>query len=376
MTTRGGWWSREIPRDDGTRPCLLLLGVNHRTAPLAVRERLAVSPRELPDALRWLRGNPGILEAALLSTCNRLELYVVTPDPERAVQDLISFLSFRSRLSEPRLRALVYRTADAGATRQLFRVVAGLDSMILGESEITAQAKVAYETARAAGTTGPVLNRLFQKSFRCAKLIRTSTTLARGQASIGSVVTTLARRLFDGQLADCEVLLWGAGKAAEATARHLVKAGIHRLWVVNRTQARAEELAQLCSGGWVSWERAREHLAHVDIAIVCTQAPHYVLDDSAAEPMRARRPGRRLCVIDLAVPRNVDPVVGRWPGVTLFNMDDLQAVMETTLAQRREALAACEEVLAAQVGRFTSWWNEFSVGGEGASCQAVERAVV
>src|SRR3989338_1591039 len=226
MTTRGGWWSREIPRYDGTRPCLLLLGVTPRPPPLAFRERLAVSPCELPDALRLLRGNPGILEAALLSTCNRLELYVVTPDPERAVQDLISFLSFRSRLSGPRLRALVYRTADAGATRQLFRVVAGLDSMILGESEITAQAKVAYETARAAGTTGPVLNRLFQKSFRCAKLILTSTTLARGQASIGSVVTTLARRLFDGQLADCEVLLWGAGKAAEATARHLVKAGI------------------------------------------------------------------------------------------------------------------------------------------------------
>jgi glutamyl-tRNA reductase len=232
--------------------------------------------------------------------------------------------------------------------------------------------KQAYDAARAAGTAGPVLHRLFQKSFRCAKLIRSTTHVNGGQASVGSVVVALARRVLGEPLGQREALLWGAGKAAEVTARHLVKAGIGRLWVVNRTQAKAEELAQLCSGGWVSWERAREHLAHVDIAIVCTQAPHYVLDDADLSAIVSQRGSRPLLLVDLAVPRNVDPALAQRPGISVYNIDDLQAAIEATQAQRRDALASCEWLVQRQVGRFQDWWQEPDTGQEVTSCRPSE----
>ena len=333
-------------------PTLILLGVNYRTAPVALRERLAIPARELPAALHALRAGGPLLEVAILSTCNRTELYAVTDDPTATRRHFLDLFSHRSRLAPAAFAPALYQHTDRDAVAHLFRVAAGLESMIPGESEVTAQVKHAYLTAHAAGTTGAMLNRLFQKALHSAKIIRTQTPIGEGQASIGSIVTALAQQRFGGRLHACEVLLWGAGKAAEATARHLVAHGVRQLWIVNRTQARAEELASLCRGGWVSWEQATAHLACVDIAIICTQAPHYVLQAEDRAGWLPQRRGRPLLLIDLAVPRNVDPALAAQDGVHLYNIDDLEAIAQATLAQRCGVLAHCAALIEAQVNHY------------------------
>jgi glutamyl-tRNA reductase len=333
---------------------LVTVGLNHRLAPLALRERVAIVPRELGPALHSLCATADLREIVILSTCNRVELYAAVAEPSAASGRLVDFLAFRSRLSPEVLGPSLYQLSGAEAVRHLFRVAAGLDSMILGESEITAQVKQAYELAKAHGATGPILNRLFQKSLHSAKLVRSHTRVAEGQASIGSVVVALTRQLFGDPLRERDVLLWGAGKTAEVTARHLIKSGVRQLWIVNRTQPKAEDLARLCQGGWLSWEQALKHLAHVDIAIVCTQAPHYVIDQGDLETIRPERHGRPLCLIDLAVPRNIDPALKSEPGVHLYDIDGLQATAEAGRAARAQELVRCDELIDGQVRHFVS----------------------
>lgn len=328
---------------------LLLVGLSHHTAPLALRERLAIPLRDLPAALKLLRVCESIEEAAILSTCNRVELYLITRDPQAASQDLLDFFSHQSRLSPTAFSSTLYRLSGSEAARHLFRVAAGLDSMVLGESEITAQVKQAYELAHTAGATGPWLNRLFQKALHSTKLVRSRTRIAEGQASIGSVVVTLARQMVQDRLQQSEVLLWGAGKAAETTARHLIKNGIRQLWVVSRTPAKAQDLASLCQSGWLSWEQALSHLVHVDIAIVCTQAPHYVIDDADLATILPQRSGRPLCLMDLAVPRNVDPALKRRSGIHLYDIDDLQTVAQAARTQRQREAECCQALITEQL---------------------------
>jgi glutamyl-tRNA reductase len=352
---------------------LLLVGVSHRTAPLELREQLAIPTRDLPTAVGMLRAACDVGEAVILSTCNRTELYVTAPDsaPALTIERLVDFLAWRSHLAPERVRDSLYRLRGREVVRHLFRVAAGLDSMIVGESEITAQVKQAYLVAQARGATGPLLNQLFQKALHSAKVIRSRTRVAEGQASIGSVVATLAKQLFGGRLHGTQVLLWGAGKAAEATARHLVKGGVGQLWIVNRTQTKARDLASLCEGGWLSWEQALRHLAHVDIAIICTQAPHYVIDQADVEAVRSRRGGRPLFLVDLAVPRNVDPRVAGQPLVHLHNIDDLQTIAQEALASRQQELVPCEALIHEQVGHFWRRWNA-QPNKEAVACQLVE----
>ena len=334
---------------------LVLIGVNHRTAAVTLRERLAIPSRELPEWLASCRAVLDVDEAVILSTCNRTEWYLTSSDPSATTQQLFEWLSLRIGLPSALLERVCYRPSDDEAAAHLFRVAAGLDSMILGESEIAAQVKCAYAAAQGAGTVGPLLHRLFQKALHCAKLVRSQTQIACGHASIGSVVTKLAREVFGDQLDACEVLLWGAGKAAEATAKHLAASGISKLWIVNRTSDKAQELAALCRGGWVSWERARQHLPTVDIAIVCTQAPHYVLDRSDMAAIMPARRSRPLCLIDLSVPRNIDPSVSHQPGVRLYNVDDLEAIASTSLRVRQQEIASCLAIIEGQVRHFASW---------------------
>ena len=328
---------------------LLLLGLNHRVAAVALREQLAIPPRDLPAILHALRTGGATDEAVVLSTCNRIECYVASPNPVAASRHVIDVLAHHSRLDPHAFAGQCYRLTDQEAARHLFRVASGLDSMILGESEITAQVKQAYVTAQAANAVGPMLHRLFQKALHGAKIIRTRTRIADGQASIGSIVLALAKQHLGDRLTEACVLLWGAGKAAEATARHLTTGGIRRLWVVNRTQAKAQDLASLCSGGWLSWEQALAHLARVDIAVVCTQAPHYVINTGDLAGLLPRRAGRPLLLVDLAVPRNVDPDLKQHRGVHLYNIDDLNAIAQATVAERRRALDDCAPLIEAQV---------------------------
>jgi glutamyl-tRNA reductase len=340
------------------KPELFVSGVSYRTAPLALRERFAVPARELPDALPSLRACTGAAEALLLSTCNRTEIYGLTHDPAASASGLLDFLSHRTKLTDCELSPVLYRHTGEAAACHLFRVASGLDSMVLGESEITAQVKQAYALAREIGTTGPVLNRLFEKALHSTKLLRSRTQIAEGQASIGSVVVDLTHRLFGGRFSNCGVLVWGAGKAAEVTARHLLKQGIQDLWIVSRTETKAQDLAALCRSGWLSWEQALAHLAHVDIAVICTQAPHYVIDQNDLQPLLPRLAQRPLCLIDLAVPRNVDPSVKQLPGVHLYDIDDLQGMAQAALAKRREELVQCGTLVDEQGRHFMQWWQE------------------
>lgn len=336
---------------------LLVVGLSHRTAPLTLRERVAVPLRDLPELLSALRQQHDLNEAALLSTCNRTELYLVGSEPIALRSAAMDVLTRRGTLPADQLREGVYALADREAAAHLFRVAAGLDSMILGESEITAQVKGAYLAAQAHGTAGPVLNRLFQKALHATKIVRSTTRIAEGSASVGSVVTALAHQHFADRLQRCEVLLWGAGKAAEVTARHLIRAGIGQLWIVNRTPLKAQDLASLCQSGWLSWEQALKHLAHVDLAIVCTQAPHYVIERSDLERVLPQRGERPLLLIDLAVPRNVDPAITDCPGVSLYDIDSLQSVTEETLRTRQHERQRCEHLITQQVEHFMQWWN-------------------
>ncbi len=348
---------------------LILVGVNHRTASVTLRERLAIPSRELPQRLANDRAALDVDEIAILSTCNRTEWYVHSDDPTATTQQLFDRLSVHSGLSTGLLERICYCLTEEQAVTHLFRVAAGLDSMILGESEITAQVKHAYAAAQHAGSAGPLLHRVFQKALHCAKLVRSRTRIADGCTSVGSVVTKLARELFGDQLSACEVLLWGAGKAAETTTKHLVAGGIGKLWIVNRTQDKAQQLAELCQGGWISWERARQHLSTVDIAIVCTQAPHYVIDQHDLAAILPQRAGRRLCLIDLALPRNIDPAVAGQSGVCLYNIDDLEATAYDGLRERREQRQECGTLIAEQVSHVVRW-PDSSIGKEVVVCRA------
>lgn len=356
---------------EGAIAHLLAVGISHRTAALEERERLAIPPRDLPAALRALRTNVGIDEAVILSTCNRVEGYLASSRPSAAFQGLMDFLASRSGLVPETLCSSTYRLSNGDAVRHLFRVAAGLDSMVLGESEIAAQVKHAYLTAHAQAATGPALNRLFQKALHVAKEVRLRTGIGDGQASIGSVVVKLTRDLFRKRFSQCEVLLWGAGKAAEVTARHLIKAGVGQLWIVNRTQLKARDLASLCQSGWLSWEQALKHLAHVDIAIVCTQAPHYVIDRADLDAVMPQRGSRPLFVVDLAVPRNIDPMLTRHPAVHLYDIDALQSIAHEACAQRQQELSHCEAIIQRHAEHFLRWWN-VTVPKEAVPCRSDE----
>lgn len=345
----------------------MVVGLNHRTAAVELRERLAIPTREIPSTLAALRVLDTIREAAILSTCNRVEYYVVTSDPSKTLDELQDALTYRSRLAPCQFMSACYVKRGEEVVAHLFRVAAGLDSMILGEPEIAAQVKQAYTVAHLQGTTGPLLNQLFQRALHAAREVRARTAIGQGQASIGSVVVGLGRKLFGSRLAECEVLLWGAGKAGEATARHLIKEGVRQLSIVNRTEVKAQDLASLCQGGWVSWEQARGHLARVDIAIVCTQAPHYVIDRDDLAAILPTRHGRPLCLIDLAVPRNVDPALKDRPGVLLYNIDDLQTIAQTGLNARAQERPRCESLIASQVDHFLRRCESVAVK-EGVTC--------
>lgn len=355
---------------------LFLLGVNHRSAAIDLREQLAIPLRELPEVLPSLSSSLSLPELTVLSTCNRLEFYGVTSQPQRTRSHLLDFLSHRSRLSPELLQPILYQSQDIEASRHLFRVTLGLDSMVLGESEITAQVKQTYLTAQTLGLTGPLLNRLFQKSLHCAKIVRSRTHIAEGQASIGSVVVRLVRQLFGDRLPDLQVLLWGAGKAAEATTRHLVAGGIGGLWIVNRTTTKAQDLAAMCQGQWLSWEQAMTALAQVDIAIICTQAPHYVVDDADIHSVISLRKKRPLCLIDLAVPRNVDPAIKKHPGVSVYNVDDLQTIAQGAVDKRSQELERCEALIEQQVEYLWKGWGRLALHKEVTACDSFEACVM
>ncbi|HEU4384601.1 MAG TPA: glutamyl-tRNA reductase [Anaeromyxobacteraceae bacterium] len=322
---------------------VLLVGLSHKSAPIAVRERVALSGDALKEALGGLRGLDGVEEAMVVSTCNRVEVYVVGQSLDSARR---FFLDRSGEASEH-----LYQKQGPEAVRHLFRVAASLDSMVVGEQQILGQVKEAYGLASAAGTAGPVLSRLCNRAFGAAKRVRSETEIGRGASSVSQVAVELVQKIF-GDLRGRVILLVGAGKMGALSAKALRDLGADRVLVTNRSAERGQALAEQVGGQAEPWERLVSLLALADVVLVSTGAPSYVLTrDLAGQVMKLRR-GRSICFIDVAVPRNVDPACADLANVYAYDIDDLQKVVHQTRQMRAEEAIRAEVIVEAEVGAF------------------------
>jgi len=326
---------------------LFCVGLSHHTANVETRERFA-GHAETQCILR----NAGCAEALLLTTCNRVEVYGASD--RRISTDEIARCLAREIEKDPREYApAFYRYEGEKCVQHLFRVASGLDSMVVGESEILGQAKKAYEAARSSRTAGRYLHRLFQRAFRVAKQVRTHTDITRGLVSVGSVAIDLAQRIF-GHLGNCKVLVLGAGETSERTARALASRGVKDLRVSNRSSDRAHELARLVGGRALPFDKWRAQCREIDILITSTSSEAPLLTAENLAPMLRGRIDRPLFIIDIAVPRDVDPYVNEMEGVYLYDIDALQSVADQSLALRRQQIAAAEAIIAEHVEDFVA----------------------
>jgi glutamyl-tRNA reductase len=325
-----------------------LLGLNHRSAPLDVRERLAISEARLGEALAQLVRYSGVKEALILSTCNRMELVAYAPDGYADLRGFLrEYLKVDPKIYEPALYE--YRAQDA--VRHVFRVASSLDSMVIGEPQILGQVKEAYATARAMGTINSQLDVLLTRAFAVAKRIRTETAVANSTVSVASVAVDLAKKIF-GDLSGKVIYLVGAGKMTELAARHLAAHGAGTMFVANRTFERAEQLARRFHGKALLFEQLYDTVDQADIVITSTGAPHAVFRRSHCELFLARRKNRPMFFIDIAVPRDVDPEVNKLDGIFLYDIDDLQTVVSSHAADRSREASRAEEIIAEEVVRF------------------------
>lgn len=336
---------------------LLLVGINYRLAPVQVRERLAFSRDHLACTLHELttRYVPG--EAALLSTCNRTEIYLYGQDPKCSLPCIVDYLASHAGLSSEALRPVLSIQHGRDAVEHLFRVTAGLDSLVLGEDEILGQVKACAEAAHLAGASGAFLSALFQHALHTGKQVRSQTEIGMARQSVASVVVELARRQ-DPDLTRRTVLLIGAGKISSMTARLLVQAGLHCILVTNRTYERACKLAEAFGGQAVHFDDLAENLSQADIVISSTGAPHTVLHTSMVQRAMQQRPERPLLIADLAVPRDVDPEVATLPGVRLANIDDLEALVPSCSPITAGALLQAGALVSQAVHAFDAWAQE------------------
>lgn len=326
---------------------LFVLGINHQTAPVSLRERVAFSGDAVPAALDALRALPSVHEVALLSTCNRTELYAIADDNGDAVANWLA--THPDDAGD--LHAYLYRHEDADAVRHLFRVATGLDSLVLGEPQILGQVKDAWATARAAGSLGNQLDRLFQHAFATAKRARTNTRIGANPVSVASTAVRLAQESF-ARLEDSTVLLIGAGETIELAARHLVQAKTKRLLIANRTLAHAQDLATRHGGYALALGELDRHLAEADVVISATAARDPILHKPQVTAALASRRHRPMLLLDLAVPRDIAPDVAELKDVFLYTVDDLERAIEENRRSRREAANEAEAIVELQVSRY------------------------
>lgn len=323
---------------------VLVLGLSHHTAPVALRERFAFAEARVPETLARLRATGVAEEAVILSTCNRVELYVATSlESRRAFDGLRQFFTDYHDWREPLMDEL-YHLAEPHSIEHLFKVASGLDSMVLGETEILGQLKKSYDLALQHNHTGGQLNKAFQRAFNVAKHIRTETNIQRGATSVAAVAVELAEKIFN-SLDGRRVMVIGAGDTSEKAARALLSRGAKSIIVSNRSHDRAEALAQELGGRAVHFEGWAEEFRQIDIVISSTSAPHHVLDRAKLEPLMGLRGNAPLLLIDIAVPRDIDPEVNFLENVYLYNVDDLQAIADDYLKQRKGELARCEDII-------------------------------
>ena len=339
---------------------LLALGVSHKTAPLDLRERLSLTEGRAVGALSELTNAEGIHEAAALSTCNRTELYLIVSDPVEAESTALGVLTRQAELRPTELLSHLYSLRSSEAVRHLFRVTAGLDSMIVGEAEIQGQVKRAYELALVEGATGPILNRLFRGALAAGGRVREETAISERGVSIPSVAVELARRTL-GDLGERRVLVIGAGETAELVARALVARGVNTVFVANRHHDRAIGFAQRFGGAAVRLEELPEQLAIADIVVSATNSPHHIVERDELSQVMGERDDRPLLLIDLAVPRDIEPECREIPGVTLHDIDDFQQIVERNTSGREAEARRAEPILNAEQDRFERWLASLAV---------------
>ena len=333
---------------------LLALGVSHKTAPLELRERLSLPEGRASGVLRELYGHSAVQEAVAISTCNRTELYFVTGDPVDAENEALGVLSRQAGIRPTELLGHIYSLRDGEAVRHLFEVAGGLDSMIVGEAEVQGQVKRAYEMALVEGVTGPVSNRLFRDALGAGKRVRTETGIARSRVSVSSVAVELAEATL-GELSERRVLIIGAGETGELTARALHERGVETVFVANRRYDRAIGLAQRFEGHAVRFDELPGQLAAADIVVSSTGSPHTLVGPEEMQAVMDLRDGRPLLLIDIAVPRDIDPAVRELSGVTLYDMDDLQRQVARNLSVREAESSRARLLVEEEAQRYENW---------------------
>lgn len=331
---------------------LLAVGMNYNTAPLALRERVSIGAEALPEALAGLRSASGVEEAAILSTCNRTEVYCSLGDTEPA--SIIDWLQDYHGLPDKQIRPHLYTHPNAKAVQHVMRVASGLDSMVIGEPQVLGQLKTAYNTALKAGSIGNLLNRLFQHSFSVAKEVRSRTAVGNHPVSVAFAAVRLAQHIF-GDLRDYTALLLGAGETIELTARHLHKNGLGRMIIANRNIQRAQDVAADFSAYAISLTDLHQHLAEADIIIGSTSSPMPIIDLAQMQAAVQARKHRPVFIVDMAVPRDIDPAVSELSDVYLYSVDDLREVIEENLRNRHEAALEAEEIINERVITFMDW---------------------
>jgi glutamyl-tRNA reductase len=333
---------------------LFVVGISWRTAPVAVREKLAFRDEELTGTLQAMTAGLPVAEALLVSTCNRVEVYGVTRPGADATGPVRAFLAAQRGLAPSAVADVLYDHRGSAAVRHVFSVASALDSLVLGEAQILGQLKAAYGVATGAGTSGPVLGRCLERAFGVAKRVRTETAIARGAANVSTVAVDLAKRVF-GNLAGKSVLVVGAGKMSTLAARHLYASGAQRIVVTNRSPEKAEALAAEIDGTARPWDELERLLVDADVVISSTGAREPILTRALFKRVTKARRWRQLVVIDIAVPRDAEPAIGELDGVYVFDIDDLEKVVAANLAERAKAAEHAGRIVDHEAAQFEHW---------------------
>jgi glutamyl-tRNA reductase len=339
---------------------LLAIGVSHKTAPVEVRERLALPDARAYEFVRDLRGAADVHEAVAISTCNRTELYLVVGDPVEAESTALAMLASQAGIRPTELASAIYSHRNCDAARHLYRVTAGLESMIVGEAEIQGQIKRAYDTALDKETTGPLTNRLFKAALETGKRVRTETAIGERQLSLPAVAVALAREQL-GSLEGREVVIVGTGETSELTARALADSGVRAVFVANRRRDRAVSLAKRYGGASVTFDELPQALDRADIVVSATASPHLLIEARELASVMNARKGRPMLLIDLAVPRDVDGSCAQIGGVSLYDIDDLQAVIARNRRVRQAEARKAEGIIEEEIGHFATWLGSLEV---------------
>jgi glutamyl-tRNA reductase len=339
---------------------LLAIGVSHKTAPVEVRERLALTEGRAADFLRDLRGTADVQEAVAISTCNRTELYLVVTDPVEAESTVLTMLARQAGIGPTELAGAIYAHRNCEAARHLYRVTSGLESMIVGEAEIQGQVKRAYDTALSREMVGPLANHLFQAALSTGKRVRTETGIGERHLSLSAVAVRLARELL-GDLAGSKVVIVGTGETSELTARALADSGGQTVFVAGRRRARAVSLARRYGGESLSFDELPRALELADVVVAATASPHLLIEAAELSEVLALRPGRPMLMIDLAVPRDIDPDCGQLQDVRLYDIDDLQAVIARNRRVRQAEARRAEGIIEEEIQNFAAWLGSLEV---------------